>query len=107
MEALDPSRDEILRYSIYAIINISISQLWKGLEPPFLALGSKSHGPLSESRVLRRLEKCIFSHKKKKDSELLKNNFSVLGFSIKVFKNWDIREPYIFLFQSFIVYKQT
>jgi len=43
MEALDPSRAEILRYFIYdginAIRGISISQLWKGLEPPFLHLG--------------------------------------------------------------------
>jgi len=40
MEVLDPSRAEMdIPCSIYAIINISISQLRKGLESPFLHSG--------------------------------------------------------------------
>jgi len=38
-----------------------------GSRDSILALRSKSHGLPSESRVLRRLEKLIFSHRKKND----------------------------------------
>jgi len=59
----------IRRYGNFVKKKVSLIflKLWLLID---FALRSKSHGPLSESRVLRRLEKLNFSYgKKKKDRD--------------------------------------
>jgi len=65
--------------------DLHISAL-EGSRTSIFVLRSKSHSPLSESRVLRRLEELIYSHRKK-------NNRGTSVFWVEIFSFCGLLEP--------------